>query len=225
MTAIIQEAGLKCPVCGNATLTDARQFNMMFATIIGPVEETGTKVYLRPETAQAMFVQYKNIVATGRVKVPFGIAQIGKAFRNEITPGNFIFRLLEFEQMEIEYFVKPDEAAEMFEGWLAAMWDWLRWIGVRDDFVRVREHAADELSHYSSRTIDFEYHFPGAMGWRELYGLANRTDYDLAPSPRVQRRGPRVFRPGRESPLHPLRHRADIRRRPHVPDASHRRLR
>jgi glycyl-tRNA synthetase len=152
---------------------------MMFATTIGPVEETGTKVFLRPETAQAMFVQYRNIVTTGRVKVPFGIAQIGKAFRNEITPGNFIFRLLEFEQMEIEYFVKPDQAAEMFEGWIAAMWDWLRWIGVRDEFLRVREHAPDELSHYSSRTIDFEYQFPGAMGWRELYGLANRTDYDL----------------------------------------------
>jgi glycyl-tRNA synthetase len=179
MSRIIREAGLKCPVCGNATLTDARQFNMMFRTIIGPVEETGTEVYLRPETAQAMFVQFKNIVATGRVKVPFGIAQIGKAFRNEITPGNFIFRLLEFEQMEIEYFVKPDEAAEAFETWIAAMRDWLHAIGVRDEFVRVREHDADELSHYSSRTIDFEYLFPGSMGWRELYGLANRTDFDL----------------------------------------------
>jgi glycyl-tRNA synthetase len=179
MSRIIREAGLKCPVCGNATLTDARQFNMMFRTIIGPVEETGTEVYLRPETAQAMFVQFKNIVATGRVKVPFGIAQIGKAFRNEITPGNFIFRLLEFEQMEIEYFVKPDEAAEEFETWIAAMRDWLHAIGVRDEFVRVREHDADELSHYSSRTIDFEYLFPGSMGWRELYGLANRTDFDL----------------------------------------------
>jgi glycyl-tRNA synthetase len=136
-------------------------------------------VYLRPETAQAMFVQFKNILATGRVKVPFGIAQIGKAFRNEITPGNFIFRLLEFEQMEIEYFVKPDEAAEAFESWIKAMRDWLNAIGVRDEFVRIREHDADELSHYSSRTIDYEYQFPGAMGWRELYGLANRTDYDL----------------------------------------------
>ena len=180
MSRIIAEADLKCPVCGNATLTDARQFNMMFRTVIGPVEETGTEVYLRPETAQAMFVQFKNIVATGRVKVPFGIAQIGKVFRNEITPGNFIFRLLEFEQMEIEYFVKPDEAAEAFEAWMVAMRDWLRSIGVRDEFVRVREHDADELSHYSSRTIDFEYLFPGSMGWRELYGLANRTDYDLS---------------------------------------------
>ena len=179
MTAMMVAAGLKCPVCGNATLTEARQFNMMFRTTIGPLEETGTLVYLRPETAQAMFVQFKNIVATGRVKVPFGIAQIGKAFRNEITPGNFIFRLLEFEQMEIEYFSRPDEAAEAFETWLEAMQGWLDHIGVRRDFVRVREHDAEELSHYSSRTVDFEYQFPGAMGWRELYGLANRTDYDL----------------------------------------------
>ncbi len=180
MSAIIQSSGMKCPSCGNATLTDARQFNMMFRTTIGPVEETGTAVFLRPETAQAMFVQYKNIIATGRVKVPFGIAQIGKAFRNEITPGNFIFRLLEFEQMEIEYFTKPDEAEESFESWLQDMWGWLRLIGIGDEFVRVREHDPDELSHYSSRTVDFEYRFPGAMGWRELYGLANRTDFDLS---------------------------------------------
>jgi glycyl-tRNA synthetase len=179
MSAILNDARITCPVCGNATLTDARQFNMMFRTTIGPLEETGVVVYLRPETAQAMFVQFKNILATGRVKVPFGIAQIGKAFRNEITPGNFIFRLLEFEQMEIEYFVKPDEAAESFEVWMEAMQAWLRHIGVRDEHVRIREHDPDELSHYSSRTIDFEYQFPGAMGWRELYGLANRTDFDL----------------------------------------------
>ncbi len=180
LSAIIKTAGIKCPTCGNATLTDARQFNMMFRTTIGPVEETGTVVYLRPETAQAMFVQYKNILATGRVKVPFGIAQIGKAFRNEITPGNFIFRLLEFEQMEIEYFSKPDETAEAFETWLELMRTWLRHIGIRDTFTRIREHESDELSHYSSRTVDFEYQFPGAMGWRELYGLANRTDFDLS---------------------------------------------
>lgn len=180
MSAIVQASGMKCPSCGNATLTDARQFNMMFRTTIGPVEETGTVVYLRPETAQAMFVQFKNIIATGRVKVPFGIAQIGKSFRNEITPGNFIFRLLEFEQMEIEYFTKPDEAAESFDDWLQSVRDWLTYIGIREEFVRVREHEADELSHYSSRTVDFEYLFPGAMGWRELYGLANRTDFDLS---------------------------------------------
>ncbi len=179
MTEIIQSAGLRCPVCGNATLTEARQFNMMFRTTIGPVEETGVSVYLRPETAQAMFVQYKNIVATGRVKVPFGIAQIGKAFRNEITPGNFIFRLLEFEQMEIEYFVRPEASADAFDAWLSDMRGWVRLIGLDEAHVRVREHEADELSHYSSRTVDFEYLFPGPMGWRELYGLANRSDFDL----------------------------------------------
>lgn len=180
LSAILQEAKLNCPKCGNATLTNARQFNMMFRTTIGPLEETGTEVYLRPETAQAMFVQYKNILATGRVKVPFGIAQIGKAFRNEITPGNFIFRLLEFEQMEIEYFVKSDESAATFEMWLSDMYGWLRHIGLEGDHLRVREHEVDELSHYSSRTVDFEYEFPGTMGWRELYGLANRTDFDLS---------------------------------------------
>ncbi len=132
LSAILRDSSVKCPVCGNATLTDARQFNMMFRTTIGPVEETGTTVYLRPETAQAMFVQFKNIVATGRVKVPFGIAQIGKSFRNEITPGNFIFRQLEFEQMEIEYFTRPDEAAETFEQWIVAIRDWLNLIGIKD---------------------------------------------------------------------------------------------
>ena len=179
MTAMLQAASLACPNCGNRTLTEARQFNMMFKTTIGPVSETGTEVYLRPETAQAMFVQYKNVLATARVKVPFGIAQIGKAFRNEITPGNFIFRLLEFEQMEIEYFVKPEAGGAAFDEWLSAMREWLRLVGVGEERVRVREHAADELSHYSSRTVDFEYEFPGPMGWRELYGLANRTDFDL----------------------------------------------
>ncbi len=179
LTAILATANLPCPHCGNRTLTDARQFNMMFGTTIGPVAETGVQVYLRPETAQAMFVQYKNIVATARVKLPFGIAQIGKVFRNEITPGNFIFRDIEFEQMEIEYFVRPEEGAAAFDGWLEAMRGWLQGIGLSSDHVRVREHAAEELSHYSDRTVDFEYEFPGPMGWKELYGLANRTDFDL----------------------------------------------
>jgi len=179
MTAILREANLPCPVCGNRTLTDARQFNMMFRTTIGPVEETGVQVYLRPETAQAMFVQYKNILNTARVKLPFGVAQIGKAFRNEITPGNFIFRDIEFEIMEIEYFVKPDDGSRAFEEWIAAMHSWIESIGLTAERVRIREHAKEQLSHYSSRTIDFEYDFPG-MGWKELYGLANRTDFDLS---------------------------------------------
>ncbi|MDQ3044459.1 MAG: glycine--tRNA ligase, partial [Chloroflexota bacterium] len=180
LTAILAEASPPCPRCGNRTLTDARQFNMMFTTTIGPVSETGVQVYLRPETAQAMFVQYKNVLATARVKLPFGIAQIGKAFRNEITPGNFIFRDIEFEQMEIEYFVKPISAAEAFEQWIGDMRAWLDLLGVRAEHIRVREHNQEELSHYSSRTIDFEYLFPGPMGWRELYGLANRSDFDLS---------------------------------------------
>src|SRR5215207_3005577 len=179
LTAILAEANLPCPKCGNRTLTDARQFNMMFRTTIGPVEETGLQVYLRPETAQAIFSQYKNVVATSRVKLPFGVGQIGKAFRNEITPGNFIFRVIEFEQMEIEYFVRPEEAPALFEQWIADMRGWLDLIGIKPENIRVREHAAEELSHYSSRTIDYEYNFPGTMGWKELYGLANRSDYDL----------------------------------------------
>jgi len=180
LSAILAAAHLPCPTCGNRTLTEARQFNMMFRTTIGPVEESGVQVYLRPETAQAIFVQYKNILATARQKVPFGVAQIGKAFRNEITPGNFIFRDIEFEQMEIEYFVRPDGGAEAFEAWLAEMGRWLETLGIRPEHLRVREHEAEELSHYSSRTVDYEYRFPDPLGWRELYGLANRTDFDLS---------------------------------------------
>jgi glycyl-tRNA synthetase len=179
MTAIIGAVNMACPSCGNRTLTEARQFNMMFQTTIGPVAETGSSVYLRPETAQAMFIQYKNVLSTARVKVPFGIAQIGKAFRNEITPGNFIFRLLEFEQMEMEYFVKPEDDDRAFDDWLKAMHSWLNLLGINEHAVRVREHSPEELSHYSSRTADFEYAFPKPMGWRELYGLAARTDFDL----------------------------------------------
>jgi glycyl-tRNA synthetase len=179
MSAILRNANLACPHCGNRTLTDARQFNMMFSTTIGPVSETGTQVYLRPETAQGIFVQYKNILASSRVKLPFGVGQIGKAFRNEITPGNFVFRVLEFEQMEIEYFIKPGEGEGHFDAWIEGMWSWVRLLGLTEDRVRVREHDQAELSHYSDRTVDFEYDFPGSMGWKELYGLANRTDFDL----------------------------------------------
>src|SRR5262249_42373757 len=151
-----------------------------FHTTIGPVSESGTETYLRPETAQAMFVQYRNILATARVKLPFGIAQIGKAFRNEITPGNFIFRDIEFEQMEIEYFVKPEHGAAAFESWIEAMQGWIAALGLNPEHVRIREHQKEELAHYATRTVDFEYDFPSPMGWKELYGLANRTDFDLA---------------------------------------------
>jgi glycyl-tRNA synthetase len=179
MSALLRDANIACPHCGNRTLTDARQFNMMFRTTIGPVSETGTEVYLRPETAQGIFVQYKNIMQTSRVKLPFGVGQIGKSFRNEITPGNFIFRVLELEQMEIEYFIREAEWEQQFDAWRDAMSAWVDMIGLDRDLVRIREHDAGELSHYSKRTVDFEYNFPGPMGWKELYGLAYRTDFDL----------------------------------------------
>jgi glycyl-tRNA synthetase len=177
LTELIQKHNLACPDCGERVWTPARQFNLMFQTRLGPVEASGTDVYLRPETAQAIFVNYKNVLQSSRMKIPFGIAQIGKAFRNEITPGNFIFRLLEFEQMEIEYFVRPEEWEKAFESWQAAMWDFFHSIGLSDEHLRVREHGPEELAHYSRRTVDFEYLFP--FGWKELAGLAYRTDFDL----------------------------------------------
>jgi glycyl-tRNA synthetase len=177
MTRLVQEANLACSVCGVRDWTPVRKFNLMFRTFIGPVETESTPVYLRPETAQAIFVNFKNVVQTSRVKIPFGIGQIGKAFRNEITPGNFIFRLLEFEQMEIEYFIRPEMWEEYFDHWLNEMGQFLRWIGFKPDRLRTREHGPQELSHYSRKTVDFEYFFP--FGWKELCGLAYRTDYDL----------------------------------------------
>jgi len=178
MGRIIADAKIACPVCGNRDWTPVRAFNMMFRTHIGPVDETATMTYLRPETAQNIFVQYKNVQQTSRLKIPFGIAQIGKAFRNEITPGNFIFRMLEFEQMEIEYFVRPDAWQVHFEEWLEAQGTWLASIGIKPERLRKREHDASELSHYSRRTVDYEYLFP--IGWKELYGLAYRYDFDLS---------------------------------------------
>jgi glycyl-tRNA synthetase len=158
-------------------LTEARHFNLMFETRVGPVEESGSKVYLRPETAQGIFVNFKNVAQLARRKPPFGIAQVGKSFRNEITPGNFIFRTLEFEQMEMEYFVPPGEADEWFRYWVEERVTWHRRYGVRAGRLRVRPHEPDELSHYSSATSDIEYLFP--IGWSELEGIANRGDYDL----------------------------------------------
>ncbi len=158
-------------------LTEARQFNLMFETRVGPVEETGVPVYLRPETAQGIFINFKNVAQLARRKPPFGIAQIGKAFRNEITPGNFIFRTLEFELMEMEYFVPPAEAQEWHRYWIDERRRWFLDLGLRDSHLRVRAHDPDELSHYSSGTSDLEYLFP--IGWSELEGIANRGDYDL----------------------------------------------
>ena len=158
-------------------LTEPRQFNLMFSTRIGPVEETGQNAYLRPETAQGIFVNFKNVAQIARRKPPFGIAQIGKAFRNEITPGNFIFRTLEFEQMEMEFFVPPAEALEWYRYWVDQRLGWHRRYGIRASHLRVREHAAEELSHYSSATSDIEYLHP--IGWTELEGVAHRGTYDL----------------------------------------------
>jgi glycyl-tRNA synthetase len=158
-------------------LTEPRQFNLMFRTRVGAVEETGLDVYLRPETAQGIFVNFKNVAQLARRKPPFGIAQVGKAFRNEITPGNFIFRTLEFEMMELEYFVPPAESATWHEYWVAERLAWHVRYGVREENLRARAHEADELSHYSSATSDIEYRYP--MGWSELEGIANRGDYDL----------------------------------------------
>jgi glycyl-tRNA synthetase len=158
-------------------LTDARDFNLMFETTVGPVKETGSTAYLRPETAQGIFINFKNVLQFSRKKPPFGIAQIGKSFRNEITPGNFIFRTREFEQMEMEYFVPPDEAEKWFEHWLGERRRWYIDLGIRADHLRLRAHDADELSHYSSATSDVEYLFP--IGWSELEGIAYRGNFDL----------------------------------------------
>src|SRR5437763_2954911 len=159
-------------------LTEARDFNLMFETTVGPVKEEGSTVYLRPETAQGIFLNFKNYLQFSRKKPPFGIAQIGKSFRNEITTGNFIFRTREFEQMEMEFFVPPDEAETWFEQWLAERMRWYTDLGIRPDRLRLRPHTEDELSHYSSATSDVEYLFP--IGWSELEGIANRGDYDLS---------------------------------------------
>ncbi|MCP6719260.1 MAG: glycine--tRNA ligase [Patescibacteria group bacterium] len=168
---------IKCPECGGE-LMPPRQFNLMFKTFIGPVEEKGATAYLRPETAQGIFVNYKNIVDTQRSKVPFGIAQIGKAFRNEITPRNFIFRTREFEQMELEYFVKPENDQKFFKTWVKERMNWyVKDLGLDPKKLRIRPHEKDELSHYSKSCVDIEYQFP--FGWGELEGIANRTDFDL----------------------------------------------
>ena len=168
--------GDKCPDCGGE-LTEARQFNLMFRTFMGPVEEDASVVYLRPETAQGIYVNFQNVLGPSRQKVPFGIAQIGKAFRNEITPGNFVFRMREFEQMEMQYFVRPDTAAEWFEVWKEKRMQWYHDLGINKDKLRFHEHGPDELAHYADKAYDIEYEFP--FGWKELEGIHNRTDFDL----------------------------------------------
>ena len=171
--------GVQCPSCGmSGTFTEPRQFNLMFKTFMGPVEDEGAVAYLRPETAQGIYVNFRNVHETARQKIPFGIAQIGKAFRNEITPGNFIFRTREFEQMEMQYFVKPGEDAEWFEAWMERRMDWVRRLGITPERLRFHEHGADELAHYAKAAFDIQYHFP--FGWQEFEGIHNRTDFDLS---------------------------------------------
>ncbi|MDX6605681.1 MAG: glycyl-tRNA synthetase [Solirubrobacterales bacterium] len=170
------EGEIVCPQCGGE-LSEPRQFNLMFETYAGPVQDDASKVYLRPETAQGIFINFKNVLQFSRKKPPFGIAQIGKSFRNEITPGNFIFRTREFEQMEMEFFVPPAEAPGWHDRWMEERMRWYTDLGIRPDQLRLRAHGQDELSHYSSATSDIEYLFP--MGWSELEGIANRGDFDL----------------------------------------------
>src|SRR5437660_5679145 len=166
-----------CPACGKGELTPPRQFNLMFKTFMGPVEDDAAVTYLRPETAQGIFVNFDNVLQSMRLKLPFGIAQIGKSFRNEITPGNFTFRTREFEQMEIEFFVLPGTDEEWHQKWIDERFAWYPRYSIRKENIRLREHEKDELAHYAKRTADIEYLFP--MGWSELEGIANRTDYDL----------------------------------------------
>ena len=177
MLNYINEKNICCPDCGAHNFTDIRQFNLMFKTFQGVTEDSKNELYLRPETAQGIFVNFANIQRTTRRKVPFGVAQIGKSFRNEITPGNFIFRVREFEQMELEFFCKPGTDLEWFDYWRSYCRDWLYSLGMKEENLRLRDHDKDELCFYSKATTDFEYLFP--FGWGELWGVADRTDYDL----------------------------------------------
>ena len=177
LQAFVSEHKIPCPVCGKSDFTPIRKFNLMFKTFQGVTEDTTNTIYLRPETAQGIFVNFSNIQRTSRKKVPFGVAQIGKSFRNEITPGNFIFRVREFEQMELEFFCKPGTDLEWFEYWRGFCRDWLYSLGMKAENLRLRDHAKEELCFYSKATTDFEYLFP--FGWGELWGVADRTDYDL----------------------------------------------
>ena len=177
MSDYIKEHGIACPACGSKNFTDIRKFNLMFKTFIGVTEDAKSEVYLRPETAQGIFVNFANVQRTTRKKLPFGICQVGKSFRNEITPGNFTFRTREFEQMECEFFCKPDTDLEWFHYWKDYCKNWLLTLGMKEENMRLRDHEKEELSFYSKATTDIEYLFP--FGWGELWGIADRTNYDL----------------------------------------------
>lgn len=177
MEEFVKDKALPCPECGKSNFTSIRQFNLMFKTFQGVTEDSQSELYLRPETAQGIFVNFKNVLRTSRKKLPFGIGQIGKSFRNEITPGNFIFRTREFEQAELEFFCKPGEDLEWFEYWRSFCINWLLDLGIDKEHIKMRDHDKEELSHYSKATTDIEYLFP--FGWGELWGIADRTDFDL----------------------------------------------
>jgi len=179
MENYIREHEIACPKCGAKNFTDIRQFNLMFKTFQGVLEDAKSTIYLRPETAQGIFVNFKNVQRTMRKKLPFGIGQIGKSFRNEITPGNFIFRTREFEQMELEFFCKPGTDLEWFKTYCNSCVQFLKDLGLDEQNIRLREHAKDELAHYSNGTSDIEYNFADPIGWGELWGIADRTDFDL----------------------------------------------
>ena len=177
MRAFIEEKGITCPDCGSTNFTDIRKFNLMFKTFQGVTEDAKNEIYLRPETAQGIFVNFANIQRTTRRKLPFGVAQIGKSFRNEITPGNFTFRTREFEQMELEFFIKPGTNMEWFQYWRNYCYNWLLSLGMKEENLKLRDHSQEELSHYSTATTDIEFMFP--FGWGELWGIADRTNFDL----------------------------------------------
>lgn len=177
MIEFIRQNGVKCPNCGSTNFTDIRSFNLMFKTFQGVTEDSKSELYLRPETAQGIFVNFANVQRTTRKKIPFGIGQIGKSFRNEITPGNFTFRMREFEQMELEFFCKPGSDLEWFEYWKNACKSFLLSLGIKETSIKLRDHSKEELSHYSNATTDIEFLFP--FGWGELWGIADRTDFDL----------------------------------------------
>ena len=193
MKEFVEEHNIPCPTCGKHNFTDIRQFNLMFKTFQGVTEDAKNTVYLRPETAQGIFTNFVNVQRTTRKKMPFGIAQIGKSFRNEITPGNFIFRVREFEQMELEFFCKPGTDLEWFAYWREFCHNWLLSIGLRDENIRLRDHDPEELCFYSKATTDFEFLFP--FGWGELWGVADRTDYDLTQHQNESRKDLTYFDP------------------------------
>ncbi|MDO5014555.1 MAG: glycine--tRNA ligase [Clostridia bacterium] len=193
MSEYIKENNIVCPNCGECNFTDIRQFNLMFKTFQGVTEDSQSQLYLRPETAQGIFVNFLNVQRTTRKKVPFGICQIGKSFRNEITPGNFIFRTREFEQMELEFFCKPGEELEWFDYWKNYCRDWLLSLSIKSENLRMRDHEKEELSHYSNATTDFEYLYP--FGWGELWGVASRTDFDLTQHQNISKKSMEYFDP------------------------------